>query len=89
MLLETNYEKPLRHILWTMDLDAVFSVTNLPSKLMIIVLAITIGIGVGVHRLLSVSYNTFEPPLVHSRIPYVGHVIGMLIHGTKYFEVVK
>ncbi|KAL9599926.1 MAG: hypothetical protein Q9219_003488 [cf. Caloplaca sp. 3 TL-2023] len=28
-----------------------------------------------------------EPPLLRSRIPYVGHIIGLLHHGTRYFEI--
>lgn len=28
-----------------------------------------------------------EPPVLPPRIPYVGHIIGLLQHGTRYFEI--
>ena len=31
-------------------------------------------------------YDPKEPPVIPSTIPYVGHIIGLLRHGTKYFE---
>ena len=27
-----------------------------------------------------------EPPVVSHNIPYIGHVLGLLRHGSKYFE---
>lgn len=30
-----------------------------------------------------------EPPLLPSRIPYIGHIIGLLRHGTRYFEITR
>lgn len=30
-----------------------------------------------------------EPPLVGSEIPYIGHVLGLLQHGTKYLETTR
>ena len=30
-----------------------------------------------------------EPPLVGHYIPYVGHIIGLLRHGTRYYEIIR
>lgn len=30
-----------------------------------------------------------EPPLLSHPIPYVGHIIGLLRHGTKYYELTR
>ena len=30
-----------------------------------------------------------EPPLVGSVIPYIGHILGLLWHGTRYFEIIR
>lgn len=30
-----------------------------------------------------------EPPLLPSRIPYIGHIIGLLRYGTRYFEITR
>ena len=30
-----------------------------------------------------------EPPVVDSSIPFVGHIIGLLRHGHRYYQVVR
>ena len=30
-----------------------------------------------------------EPPYIHPRIPFIGHLIGMIRYGAKYFEYIK
>ena len=30
-----------------------------------------------------------EPPYIRSRIPFIGHVIGMIQYGAKYFEIIN
>ena len=27
-----------------------------------------------------------EPPVLRSSIPYIGHILGLLRHGTRYYE---
>ena len=27
-----------------------------------------------------------EPPVVSSSIPYIGHILGLLRHGTRYYQ---
>ena len=30
-----------------------------------------------------------EPPLIGHHIPYIGHIIGLLRHGTRYYEIIR
>lgn len=30
-----------------------------------------------------------EPPLVSSYIPYIGHIIGLFHHGSRYYQVTR
>lgn len=30
-----------------------------------------------------------EPPLLPHPVPYVGHILGLLRHGTKYYEMTR
>lgn len=30
-----------------------------------------------------------EPPVVKSFIPYVGHIIGLIRHGTRYYQELR
>ena len=30
-----------------------------------------------------------EPPLVAQSIPYVGHILGLLRHGTRYYGITR
>ena len=30
-----------------------------------------------------------EPPLIPQTIPYVGHILGLLWHGTRYYGIVR
>ncbi|CAO1603593.1 hypothetical protein XANCAGTX0491_007175 [Xanthoria calcicola] len=35
------------------------------------------------------KYDPREPPVIHQKIPYLGHVIGLLQYGLRYFEVLS
>ncbi|KAI4273763.1 MAG: hypothetical protein L6R38_006256 [Xanthoria sp. 2 TBL-2021] len=35
------------------------------------------------------KYDPREPPVIHQKIPYIGHVIGLLQYGLRYFEVLS
>lgn len=37
-------------------------------------------------RYFEAAHDPREPPLVRSKLPLVGHVIGMLRRGPKYFQ---
>ena len=30
-----------------------------------------------------------EPPLVGHYIPYIGHIIGLIRHGTRYYQIIR
>ena len=30
-----------------------------------------------------------EPPIVFSTLPYLGHVLGMLLNGSKYHKIIR
>ncbi|ETN43751.1 uncharacterized protein HMPREF1541_02910 [Cyphellophora europaea CBS 101466] len=62
---------------------------SLHVSLLSLTAAILIGVGVVIHRLLGIDYDPREPPLIKSRIPYVGHILGMFRYGAKYFDVVN
>ena len=42
-----------------------------------------------VYSRLHIAYNPHEPPVIGSKIPLVGHMIGMAQWGSKYFEILK
>ncbi len=35
------------------------------------------------------THDANEPPVVSSSIPYVGHIIGLVQHGSRYFEFMR
>ncbi|KAL8656292.1 MAG: hypothetical protein Q9226_002711 [Calogaya cf. arnoldii] len=35
------------------------------------------------------KYDPREPPVIHQKIPYIGHVIGLLQYGLRYFELLS
>lgn len=35
------------------------------------------------------KHSPNEPPLLPSRIPYIGHILGLLRYGTRYFEITR
>ncbi|KAK3291996.1 cytochrome P450 [Chaetomium fimeti] len=37
--------------------------------------------------LLTLPHDPREPPLIHPKIPFIGHIIGLLRHGTKYYSM--
>ena len=38
---------------------------------------------------LGISVDPKEPPLISSSIPYIGHVIGVLWNGSKYYSTLR
>lgn len=39
--------------------------------------------------LFSPNYDPREPPVISSLIPYVGHILGLLRYGQRYFEILR
>lgn len=42
-----------------------------------------------IHQLLRYKPDPREPPVIYPRIPYVGHAIGMLLHGKRYIRTLE
>jgi hypothetical protein len=64
---------------------------NLPLPLSILsLLAVTTAfLAVFAHRFFAFDYDPREPPMIKPKIPYFGHILGIIRYGTKYFEMVK
>lgn len=39
--------------------------------------------------LFQMRFDPREPPVVHPRFPWIGHVVGMLIHGPLYLKTIR
>lgn len=59
------------------------------TALMLLLLFLTIASLLLCERLINAKHQAREPPLVRQRIPYVGHVAGLFLHGMKYFEFMR
>ena len=35
------------------------------------------------------KHHPKEPPVVPSSIPYIGHILGLLRHGSKYYQTTR
>ena len=35
------------------------------------------------------KYDVREPPIIRPKVPLVGHIIGLLRHGLRYFEIIR
>ena len=39
--------------------------------------------------LLHTTQDAKEPPMIPHAIPYIGHLVGLLRHGSKYFGITR
>ena len=35
------------------------------------------------------KYDPREPPVISSLVPFVGHILGLLRYGQRYFEILR
>lgn len=42
-----------------------------------------------VKRYLELEHDPKEPPLMPQKIPYIGHVLGLIQHGLRYYTKLK
>jgi hypothetical protein len=56
------------------------------SAPLFIVVSIAVVLFLGIELLRS-KLNAEEPPLIHSTIPFIGHIIGLVHHGTQYYAI--
>ena len=55
----------------------------------ITVLLLVVIVSVSFAYLLGPKYDPREPPVVSSLVPYVGHILGLLRYGLRYFEILR
>ncbi|KAL8705268.1 MAG: hypothetical protein Q9201_001599 [Fulgogasparrea decipioides] len=55
----------------------------------LLVLAIAVSAWFGWEKLETFSHNAKEPPLIPTKIPWIGHLIGLLRHGSRYYADVR
>ena len=48
-----------------------------------------VGVYASLVHLFSPNYDPREPPVISSLIPYVGHILGLLRYGQRYFEILR
>lgn len=59
------------------------------SAITILVLAAIIGLWYILDYLYAPRHSSGEPPVLPSSVPYVGHIIGLLRHGTRYYQTTR
>lgn len=59
---------------------------QIPDSLLAPVIGAIAATIVVLHYVLRIAKVPREPPFVPQKIPYVGHLIGILRHGTKYYD---
>jgi hypothetical protein len=52
-------------------------------------LGLVIAVGVFLSNLLRPKLDPREPPIVHPKVPLLGHIIGMLREGPLYYRRVR
>ena len=55
----------------------------------VVVLLLVVIVSVSLVYLFSPKYDPREPPVISSSVPYVGHIIGLLRYGQRYFEILR
>ena len=60
-----------------------------PNLISLFLLAAAIALWFVLDYLYAPRHETNEPPVVSSSIPYVGHILGLLRYGTKYYQITR
>lgn len=55
----------------------------------ILLLAVVAVAVLALRRFTQYQHDPREPPVVPTRIPYVGHIVGLIRHGAKYFQMIE
>ena len=56
---------------------------------MLLLLAAILAVVYVLDRLLTPQRFSNEPPVVSHSIPYIGHILGLLRHGSKYYQITR
>ncbi|EJT70418.1 hypothetical protein GGTG_11442 [Gaeumannomyces tritici R3-111a-1] len=62
---------------------------SVPTRALVVGLSLLAVFMAVVQRLLRVNLDPSEPPMVPTKIPVIGHIIGMLWYGKKYYQVIQ
>lgn len=55
----------------------------------IVAIILTIGCWLLLEKSANISHNVKEPPLIPQSVPYVGHLLGMLRDGSRYYTKIR
>ena len=53
------------------------------------ILLLVVIVYVSLVYLFSPKYDPREPPVISSLVPFVGHILGLLRYGQRYFEILR
>lgn len=67
---------------WTME-NGTF------SALLLLSLATFATVWYALHQLYAPKHDPREPPLVTHSIPHIGHIIGIVQYGARYYEMTR
>ena len=62
---------------------------GLNSSLLLLVAAAAGAAWYALHYFCALRLSPKEPPLLPHPIPYIGHILGLLRHGTRYYEMTR
>lgn len=54
-----------------------------------LLLALTAALYSILRQLDRVQSDPREPPVISSKIPFFGHIIGLIRYGSQYFEIIR
>ena len=55
----------------------------------LMVLVIGLNCWILLEKFLSLSHDAKEPPIIPQTLPYVGHLLGTLRHGSRYYTQIR
>ena len=61
----------------------------IPNTALLCCLGLALTVAYGIVRLYIPKHHRNEPPLVPSTIPLVGHILGLLRHGSLYYQLTR
>ena len=53
------------------------------------ILLLVVVVYVSLVYLFGPKYDPREPPVIASLVPFVGHILGLLRYGQRYFEILR
>ena len=56
---------------------------------MLLLLAAAVAVLLVLDRLITPQRFPNEPPVVPHLIPYIGHILGLLRHGSRYYQITR